>query len=54
LGIVYARDLRQFELAEHHLEEAQPRLGRGPRLEQCNRWLQTVRDALGKSAPDQA
>ena len=53
LGIIYARDLRQYETAEKHLEAALERIGEGARVEQCKRWLREVRVALGKTAPEQ-
>ena len=52
LGIVYARDLRQYATAEKYLSESRERLAPGTRLEQCERWLHNVRAALGKIASD--
>ncbi len=52
-GIILARDLRQYETAERHLEEVRGRVGQGDRLKQCERWLGNVRAALGKAAPGQ-
>jgi membrane associated rhomboid family serine protease len=48
LGIIYARDLRQYETAEKHLSRSLKRLNEGPRRAQCLQWLQEVRLALGK------
>jgi membrane associated rhomboid family serine protease len=53
LGIVYARDLRQYATAEQQLATALERIGQGNRREQCERWLRHVQAALGKNAPDQ-
>ena len=53
LGIIYARDLGQYETAERHFEAALARMGDGARVEQCKRWLHDVRTALGKLAPEQ-
>jgi membrane associated rhomboid family serine protease len=52
LGIIAARDLRQFETAERHLEEAIKRTTNPTRREQAERWLAEVRAQLGK--PKQA
>ena len=54
LGIIYARDLGQYETAETHLEAALERIGERARVEQCKRWLRDVRVALGKAAPEQS
>jgi hypothetical protein len=48
LGIIYARDLRQYEAAEKHLAASHDRLRDGPRRAQCSHWLAQVRAALGK------
>lgn len=52
LGIVYARDLGQYETAEKYLEESLERAGQSSRIEQCERWLRNVRSSLGKTGPD--
>lgn len=52
LGIVYARDLRQYEAADRHLSSSLAELTEGPRRAQCYRWLQNVRAALGRPAPE--
>ncbi len=52
LGIIYARDLRQFEAADKHLSESWAALREGVRREQCLQWLRDVRTALGRPAPE--
>lgn len=52
LGIIYARDLRQYETADRHLSRSLEGLGAGPRRAQCFEWLQSVRSALGRPAPE--
>ncbi len=52
LGIIYARDLQQYESAEKHLAEALQRFAEGSRREQCAEWLTTVRRTLGKTVTD--
>jgi len=52
LGIVYARDLHQYETAEKHLATAYHELRDPSRRDQCCHWLSLVRSALGKSVPD--
>ena len=52
LGIVYARDLGQYETAEKYLQELLERSQQSGRIEQCERWLRNVRSALGKTEPD--
>lgn len=52
LGIVYARDLKQFEEAEKHLVESMDKLGDETRRDQCFQWLHHVRTALGRPAPE--
>jgi membrane associated rhomboid family serine protease len=48
LGIIYARDLRQFEASERHLQGSLQRLSDPARRAQCQDWLAQVRHALGK------
>lgn len=48
LGIIYARDLQQYELAAEHLTQARPRITDERRLKQCEYWLQVARDHLPK------
>ena len=52
LGIVYARDLRQYEAADKHLSRSYEGLAEGPRKKQCSQWLRDVRAALGRPAPE--
>lgn len=52
LGIIYARDLRQFEAADKHLSESWRSLREGVRRDQCFQWLRDVRTALGRPAPE--
>ncbi len=52
LGIIYARDLRQYEAAERHLEAAWKKCSQGTRRTQCFDWLNKVRQALGKPVID--
>ncbi len=52
LGIIYARDLRQYEVADKHLTESMALLKDGQRRDQCLRWLRDVRAALGRDAPE--
>lgn len=48
VGIIYARDLRQYETAENRLAEALSALQDNRRKEQCEQWLTSVQAALGK------
>ncbi len=50
LGIVYARDLKQYENAETHLERSMENLQDQSRRQQCGEWLDNVRAALGRTA----
>jgi len=52
LGIIYARDLAQFEAADKHLSESFEALRDDERRSQCLQWLQNVRSALGRPAPE--
>ncbi len=52
LGIVYARDLRQYEAADEQLTRSLAEISGGPRRDQCFKWLQNVRAALGRPAPE--
>ncbi len=54
LGIIYARDLRQYEDADRHLTQSLERLQDSARRDQCYQWLRSVRDALGRPAPGPA
>jgi membrane associated rhomboid family serine protease len=46
LGIIYARDLAQYEAARGHLTTALDMLGDEKRREQCRQWLDRVRTSL--------
>lgn len=48
VGIIYARDLRQYETAEKRLTDALSALQDNRRKEQCEQWLASVQAALGK------
>jgi membrane associated rhomboid family serine protease/TolA-binding protein len=47
VGIIYARDLGQFGLAEKFLSAVMGRFAEGPRRDQAERWLRDVRAAMG-------
>jgi membrane associated rhomboid family serine protease len=51
LGIIYARDLREFEVADEHLTQSMEALRDETRRHQCLEWLTMVRAALGRPAP---
>jgi tetratricopeptide (TPR) repeat protein len=51
LGIVYARDLRQYEAADKHLTQSMESLRDPSHRDQCVQWLTNVRTALGRPAP---
>ena len=51
LGIIYARDLRQYEAADKYLTKSMETLRDHARRDQCFRWLTNVRAALGRPAP---
>ncbi len=50
LGIIYARDLQQHEVAEGHLREVLDRLTDDRRREQARHWLNVASAALGRPA----
>ncbi len=52
LGIIYARDLKQYDAAEVHLMDCANRLKDAGRRQQCQQWLEQVRRALGKPVAD--
>ena len=52
VGIIYARDLRQFEAADEHLTRSLETLRDASRREQCMEWLRSVRVALGRPLPE--
>lgn len=54
LGIIYARDLQQYEVAEGHLTLCLNQLTDDKRRHQCQHWLNVVSEALGKPGPETA
>ncbi len=52
VGIIYARDLEQYEAAEGHLKLALDSLSDIGRKEQCQQWLDRVAAFLRPAAPD--
>jgi tetratricopeptide (TPR) repeat protein len=52
LGIIYARDLRQYEFADKHLTHIWGVMRDEKRRDQCLLWLRQVRAALGRPAPE--
>ncbi len=52
LGIIYARDLKQYQAAEKHLSRCSEKLKSGSRREQCMEWLDLARRATGRPATD--
>ena len=52
LGIIYARDLREYEAADRHLTESISELRDQTRRAQCLEWLTNVRTALGRPMPE--
>jgi membrane associated rhomboid family serine protease len=52
LGIIYARDLKQYEVAEGHLRQSLQKISDTKRLEQCRHWLNVVAEALGRPMTD--
>lgn len=46
LGIIYARDLQQYEVAKGHLERVHEQLTDDKRIAQCRHWLDVVHQAL--------
>lgn len=54
MGIIHARDLRQYETAERMLTDCMRGLRDDDRREQCLLWLRNVRAALGRPEPDLA
>jgi hypothetical protein len=51
LGIIYARDLQQYEVAEGHLLKCLGRLSDEKRRQQCVHWLNVCAEALGHPMP---
>ena len=54
IGIIYARDLQQYEVADRFLTQSMATLRDEERREQCLKWLRNVRAALGRPDPDLA
>jgi len=52
LGIIYARDLQQYEVAEGHLTLCLNQLTDNKRRQQCQHWLNVVAQAQGKPGPE--
>jgi membrane associated rhomboid family serine protease len=52
LGIIFARDLHEYETADRYLTESMRVLRDEGRREQCVEWLSNVRAALGRPAPE--
>jgi membrane associated rhomboid family serine protease len=52
LGIIYARDLKDYEAADKHLSAMLNVLRDDKRKSQCLEWLRGVRAALDRPAPD--
>lgn len=52
VGIIYARDLQQFEAAERHLAAVYERLRDSARRAQCSQWLARARQGLGRPPED--
>ena len=50
VGIIYARDLKQYQAAEKHLSACSHKLKSGSRREQCLHWLELARRAMGRPA----
>lgn len=52
LGIIYARDLQQYELADAHLRLVLERVANDTRRDQCRHWLEVAAQALGRPSPE--
>jgi membrane associated rhomboid family serine protease len=52
LGILYARDLQQYNKADELLTETLSKVQDSQRRDQCRQWLDFVRKQLGKPTPD--
>lgn len=52
LGIIYARDLHQYEIAEEHLRQAIDLTTDDRRREQARHWLSIAAEGLGRPAPE--
>ena len=49
LGIISARDLKQYEAAEEYLREAWRRSTNPTRRAQAQRWLDRIREIQGRA-----
>lgn len=54
LGIIYARDLLQYETAQQYLSQSEGKLTDNKRREQCKHWLEIVTAALSRAKPESA
>ncbi len=52
LGIIYTRDLQQYEVGAAHLRQVLDTLTDDKRLQQCRHWLSVASQALGRSEPE--
>lgn len=52
LGIIYARDFQQYEMAEAHLRQSLARSSDERRRDQCREWLQVVTEAMRRPSPE--
>ena len=52
LGIIYARDLKQYAEADKHLTQSLRILREQTRRDQCLEWMRSVRASLGLPAPE--
>jgi membrane associated rhomboid family serine protease len=52
LGIIYARDLREYDNADRFLTRTWETVRDDKRKQQCLQWLKDVRAALGRPAPE--
>lgn len=50
LGIIYARDLHQYEVAQEHLKQCLDRITDDRRRDQAQHWLRIADEALGRPA----
>ncbi|MFQ5591092.1 MAG: rhomboid family intramembrane serine protease [Phycisphaerae bacterium] len=53
VGIIYARDLKQYETADKRLTQAKALVHDEKRLAQCAGWLQTVRENMSGSIQEE-
>jgi membrane associated rhomboid family serine protease len=52
LGIIYTRDLQQYEVGAAHLRQVRDSLADEKRLQQCRHWLSVASQELGRSEPE--